>query len=138
MTYPLRCSSNQIIFFIELSNETHSINPCTSSNKDFYVIQWDNHEVIGATMLTSIARSSWRIKGCCSALSPLLHVTKLKSIMDVMRLSVGGTIPLSPRYSDLNSTQVVPVLDMLFQLDKLGIQLRNRYNQLSSLILYLI
>ena len=73
------------------------------------------------------ARSLRKLEGCCKALSPLVDKNNLKTIMDVMRLSIGTTIPLSPRYSSSNSTQDIKMLESLFPLDKLAIPLKTRY-----------
>ena len=113
--------------FTELINVTESINPCTRSSKDFFVKPVEQDESFSTDIVTTIARSLRKIQGCCSSLSPLLKLDNLKMIMDVMRLSIGATIPLSPRYSYPNSTQDTKLLDALFPLDKLTVHLRNRY-----------
>ena len=82
------------------------------------------------------ARSLRKLEGCCKALSPLIHKKNLKTIMNVMRLSIGSTIPRSPRYSSSNSTQDMKMFKSLFPLDKLAIPLKTRYIQLGLFNLY--
>ena len=78
-------------------------------------------------LITTNERKRKKINGCCSSLSPLLHVDRLKTIMDVMRFSIGATIPFSPRYASHNSTNNMKMVDMLYPHDKLAIELKNRY-----------
>ena len=73
------------------------------------------------------ARVNERIEGCCSSLSPFLHVKNLKLIMNVMKLSIGTTLPQSSRYSFHNSTSPSKLLDSMFSLEKLAIPFKERY-----------
>ena len=74
-------------------------------------------------IITKKARVLERVEGSCSSLSPLLGLENLKDIMDVMRFSIGTTIPNSYR----NSTHGFEMLDMLFPLDKIADKLKHRY-----------
>ena len=87
-----------------------------------------NYQVIDE--ITKKTRVLQRVKGCCESLSPILELENLKDIMEVMRLSIGTTIPNSYR----NSTDGYEMLDMsnnkLFPLDKIASKLKYRYFQL--------
>ena len=122
------CNSNYIICLAESFPDINSTNPCTSSSKDFFVMKIpdDDHGAVTIDMIITKARESKMIFGCCSLLSPLLQVENLKTIMDVMRLSIGTTIPLSPRYSSLNSSTKKETLLEMFPLNHLASQLKNR------------
>ena len=116
------------ILLTELSNRIGSINPCTNPKNDFVVmgIETDhNYQVIDE--ITKKARVLERVEGCCSSLSPILRSDNLKNIMDVMRFSIGTTIPNSHR----NSTDGFEMVDMsnnrLFPLDKIAAKLKYRY-----------
>ena len=54
-----------------------------------------------------------------------------------MRLSIGTTIPHSPRYSNLSLTNSVNMIDMLFPLEDLAIELENRYIQFKYCVIFL-
>lgn len=120
----MSCRHNSVINLTEMVNITHSINPCTNPGKDSFIMEVDNN--VGSGLILNRANKLVKLKGCCSSLSPILQLDNLKMIMDVMRLSIGITIPRSSRYSNLSSSNVLKMLDKLFSLDKLAMQLKKR------------
>ena len=131
LMYHFHYNSHYLLEITELSNETYSINPCTNLDKDIYVMPVDiGDAAYTLDRITTNANSRKKIKGCCSLLSPLLQVENIKQIMDVMRMSIGATIPLSPRYSSLNSTHGIKILDVLLPPDQLESRLKDRYTRI--------
>ena len=143
----MSCNGIPIFPFIESLNETHSINPCTGPRNDFFLIEKNDAEPSissvhhnGAYSFNLIPKKGSELeylKGCCSTLSPILQLNNLKVLMDVMRLSIGTTIPHSPRYSNLSLTNSVNMIDMLFPLEDLAIELENRYIQFKYCVIFL-
>ena len=82
-----------------------------------------DNDVQNIDIITTKVRALERVEGCCSSLSPILQLENLKGIMDVMRLSIGTTIP----QSFLNSTKGFEMLERLFPLEKLATEFEFRY-----------
>ena len=114
--------------FAEFSKQTYSINPCTNPTEDTYIAAIDNDdEAIGMDLVTTAGRKFKRIRGCCSSLSSILHVTNLKWVMEVMKLSIGTTVPHPSQYSTINSTNDIKLLESLYPPEILATKLQNRY-----------
>ena len=91
---------------------------------DFAVLRRDlDNDIQNIDIITTKVRALERVEGCCSSLSPILQPKNLKGIMDVMRLSIGSTIP----QSSLNSTNGFQMLERLFPLGKIATELKIRY-----------
>ena len=143
----MSCNSIPIFPFIESLNETHSINPCTDPRNDFFLIEKNDAEPSissvhddGAYSINLIPKKGSEleyVKGCCSSLSPILQLKNLEVLMDVMRLSIGTTIPHSSRYTNLSLTKSVNMIDGLFPLEDLAIKLENRYTQFKYCVVFL-
>ena len=82
-----------------------SINPCANSNMDFFVMKSDNEEQLVGNKLTRRLKSLNRVEGCCETLEQNLQTEKWKIIMNLMKFSIGSTIPRSPEYGSKNFTQ---------------------------------
>ena len=82
-----------------------------------------DNDMVDTTGLTIMnLRRLKNVEGCCPSLSPLLHVKNLKWLMEVMRWSIGTTMPHSTQYSkgDFRLEHV------MFPLEKLAIKLKDR------------
>ena len=87
------------LFFQETQREAPTNNPCVKEAKDFYVMRSSSDDkYAGYGKLRARGQSLERVAGCCNALNPLLEQKMSKTIMDLMKLSIGTTIPRSPKY----------------------------------------
>ena len=101
---PLYCTRS----YIDISDyrqEYESINPCVNPNMDFFVMKSDNEEQLVGNKLTRRLKSLIRVEGCCETLEQNLQTEKWKIIMNLMKFSIGSTIPRSPEYGSKNFTQ---------------------------------
>ena len=76
-----------------------------------------------ATRILSLTR----VEGCCQTLEQSLKTTNLNTIMNLMKFSIGSTIPKSPQYGKINFAKgdhELPVLQLPPMLKEL---LQNRY-----------
>ena len=73
----------------------------------------DNEEQIVGNKLTRRLKSLIRVEGCCKTLEQNLQTEKWKIIMNLMKFSIGSTIPRSPEYDNENFTQANDDLPML-------------------------
>ena len=128
MKYHVFYSNSIVNHITELSNRSNGINPCTNPTKDSFVAAINNDDgAIGMDILTTAGRAFKRLEGCCSSLSRLLHLNNHKRIMDIMRLSIGTTIPHPSYDSAVNSTNDVKLLESLVPPENLAKKLQNRY-----------
>ena len=102
-----------------------SRNPCSSLSKDFYIMETKKSSFIYNT-LTSTLESRTRVQGCCKTLKQLVPIRNAKAIMNLMKFSIGSTIPKSPRYGRLNFTAIDDHLPFLHLTSKLKELLMNR------------
>ena len=83
----------------------------------------DNEDQIVGNKLAKRLKSLQRVEGCCKTLEIRLQVDKLKTILNLMKLSIGSTIPKSPQYGSTNFSQVtkdeIPFLQLIPQLKEL-------------------
>ena len=59
----------------------------------------DDEEYDGFGKLRARGKSLERVDGCCSSLMPILKALNTKLIMDLMKFSIGTTIPKSLKYN---------------------------------------
>ena len=103
-------------YYVDISDsrqEYESINPCANPTMDFFVMKSDNEEQIVGNKLTRRLKSLNRVEGCCKTLEQNLQTEKWKTIMNLMKFSIGSTIPSSPEYGSKNFTQAnndLPIL----------------------------
>ena len=102
-----------------------SRNPCTDPSKDFYVMETKKPSFLFNT-LTSKIESLTRVQGCCKALKQLVPIKNAKPIMNLMKFSIGSTIPKSPRYGRINFTAIDDHLFFLHPTSRLKELLMNR------------
>ena len=114
-----------ILNFAEYQTIEVSRNPCTDPSKDFYVMETKKPSFLFNT-LTSKIESLTRIQGCCKALKPLVPIENTKQIMNLMKFSIGSTIPKSPRYGRINFTAIDDHLFFLHPSSRLKELLMNR------------
>ena len=100
-------------------------NPCTGLSKDFYIMETKKSSFMYNT-LTSKLESRTRVQGCCKSLKQLVPIRNAKAIMNLMKFSIGSTIPKSPRYGRLNFTAIDDRLPLLRLTSKLKELLVNR------------
>ena len=93
--------------------EYQSINPCADTATDFFVMKSDNEEQLVGSKLTRRLKSLNRVEGCCETLEQNLQTEKWEIIMNLMKFSIGSTIPRSPEYSGENFTQTNDDLPIL-------------------------
>ena len=94
--------------YIDISDyrqEYESINPSTNQNMDFFVMKSDNEDQLVGNKLTRRLKSLNRVEGCCETLEQNLQTEKWKIVMNLMKFSIGSTIPRSPKYGSKNFTQ---------------------------------
>ena len=85
------------------------------STKDFIIVHTNQEMLHERVEGKFVARSASleRMSGCCNALIPLLKRQNLKSVMELMKFSLGTPIPRGNLYA--NQSQI-PVTDFpLFQ-----------------------
>ena len=104
-----------------------SINPCEDPNKDFFVMKSDDEEQLVGNKLTRRLKSLNRVEGCCQTLELSLQTEKLKTIMNLVKFSIGSTIPRSPEYNNINFTQTNEDLSILRLQPRLKDLLQKRY-----------
>ena len=100
-------------------------NPCTGLSMDFYIMETKKSSFIYNT-LTSTLESRTRVQGCCKTLKQLVPIKNAKAIMNLMKFSIGSTIPKSPRYGSINFTAIDDRLPLLHLTSKLKELLMNR------------
>ena len=101
---PLYCISSYIDI-LEYRQEYQSINPCVDASMDFFVMKSDNEEQIVGNNLTRRIKSLNRVEGCCRTLELSLQTERWRIVMNLMKFSIGSTIPRSPEYGSKNYTQ---------------------------------
>ena len=82
----------------------------------------DNEEQIVGDKLTKRIKSLKRVEGCCETLEQRVQTEKLKIIMNLMKFSIGSTIPRSPEYITNNFTETTddfPILVLQHRLKQL-------------------
>ena len=72
---------------------------------DFFVMKSDNEDQLVGNKLTRRLKSLNRVEGCCETLEQNLQTEKWKIVMNLMKFSIGSTIPRSPKYGSKNFTQ---------------------------------
>ena len=80
---------------------------------DFFVMKSDNEEQLVGNKLTRRLKSLIRVEGCCETLEQNLQTEKWKIIMNLMKFSIGSTIPRSPEYGYKNFSQINEDLPIL-------------------------
>ena len=106
---------------LEYIKEYESINPCYDPNKDFFMIKL-NEEHSAYDKLATRIMSLKRVEGCCKTIDQSLKTENLKTVMDLMKFSIGSTIPMSPQYGNLkfakrnNNLPVLQLTQMLREL----------------------
>ena len=72
---------------------------------DFFVMKSDNEEQVVGNKLTKRIKALTRVEGCCQTLEQILQTEKWKMVMNLMKFSIGSTIPRSPEYGSANFTE---------------------------------
>ena len=86
-----------------------------------------NEDQFVGTKLEIRLKSLKRVEGCCQTLELYLQNTKLETIMNLMKFSIGSTIPMSPPYGNENLTQANGDLTFLQLTLKLKELFQKRY-----------
>ena len=89
---------------------------------DFFVMKSDNEEQLVGNKLARRLKSLIRVEGCCKTLEQNLQTEKWKIIMNLMKFSIGSTIPRSPEYGYKNFSQIheeLPILRLPLRLKEL-------------------
>ena len=97
-----------------------------------------NEDQFVGTKLEIRLKSLKRVEGCCQTLELYLQNTKLETIMNLMKFSVGSTIPISPMYGHENFTETngdLPLLQLTLKLKEL---LQKRYLEFHSFEQYFL
>ena len=123
---PLHCIS----YYIDISDyrpEYASINPCANPNTDFFVMKSDNEDQLVGNKLTRRLKSLNRVEGCCETLEHNLRTEMWNIIMNLMKFSIGSTIPRSPEYGSKNFTQTNDDIAILRLQPRVKLLLQERY-----------
>ena len=124
----------------EFSYRKHLNNPCSDAMKDFFIMRSsEDKEYNSFGKLRARGKSLERVDGCCSALVPILGTQNLKLIMDLMKFSIGTTIPQSPKYNKYPLEMSSKAFPLFQPPSRLKRMIENRYFQyiLSFFIFFL-
>ena len=119
------------IFIPEYSLHKEPINPCSEQGKDFSVIKpslgsfnQENEDDYSGLQETYYRLK--RVNGCCKDLNPFLSIQNLPQILNLMKYSIGMTIPQSP-FNSNNRTKLLSEISLLQPPQNLKAEMRKRY-----------